>query len=530
VYEIYESKFRNNTVIFQLYLGLKLQSTFKKDIKKEWTLQDAIDVMCELSKEDDNQRKISKKSPVAVVPLRYQARTVGSKVEKELLHCALHGPNRTHNTNDCKELKKRQEQSTTPTRSSNSQFSPEMKKRYLENVICHNCGKKGHYANACTEKPSGNKPTVRAAKRSKTVEVSNESSDDDDEDFEDVKVSPSFIPSRKIESSDESREELVEHSNLSRAVQGVNIDDPEMRPRIVRTLRSKLKIRAARKDPTSIQDENSIFIPVSINKNKAYALVDSGANISVISLKSVKAMKISYEVRNGEIVLAGEGNRVTRIGITDPVELRVADHRVTYRFEIMELDDDQTMIIGLDLFKPIGIYIGGLPTSFPTDIEPIENPISEEDIETTPEIIPMSPALTNDEQNRFDATIRDVLKKNSLIQPGEYCTLPEAIVHIKTPVGATVYQRQYPIARNLHSTVDKSIQEWIELKVIVEASGSGFQNCITLAHKRDPFTGAKVDYRPCIDPRALNLITEEDKFPLPTIIRWGNNFVIYRYL
>jgi hypothetical protein len=65
--------------------------------------------------------------------------------------------------------------------------------------------------------------------------------------------------------------------------------------------------------------------------------------------------------------------------------------------------------------------------------------------------------------------------------------------------------------------VDKALQEWLENKTVVRLrTPTPFNIPLILVSKKDGM-GGKTDFRPCLDPRQLNLLLPDDNFPLPLI-------------
>ncbi|SAL96225.1 hypothetical protein, partial, partial [Absidia glauca] len=176
-------------------------------------------------------------------------------------------------------------------------------------------------------------------------------------------------------------------------------------------------------------------------------------------------------------------------------------------------DEKYDCIIGTDLFARLGIFIVGLATSY-NDKPALQFDDNETNDLPTPD---ESPAGNKEEQLQFHKVIQNSITANQNIDKKSFCTVPESIVTLDTPPGKTCYKRQYPIANTLMPIMDEAVLNWYKDGTIVKAGvNTSWNSPLTLAPKKDA-DGKKSKKRPCLDPRHLNLLLPDDKYPLPLI-------------
>ncbi|CEJ00528.1 hypothetical protein RMCBS344292_14581 [Rhizopus microsporus] len=168
-------------------------------------------------------------------------------------------------------------------------------------------------------------------------------------------------------------------------------------------------------------------------------------------------------------------------------------------------------IFGRDILPKLGIHLVGVATNWD------DNRIVYDDSIDDTEYIPnVSNAGTPDEHEALILALQSHIDKNQQIDVHSLCNIPEAVVRLDTPKGKYVNVRQYPIANNMMPIFDEAVKTWLENGVIVPAPPTPWNSPITFASKKD-INGNKTDFRPCIDPRKINMLLESDNFPLPLI-------------
>ncbi|KAI8327464.1 hypothetical protein BC941DRAFT_477527 [Chlamydoabsidia padenii] len=126
-------------------------------------------------------------------------------------------------------------------------------------------------------------------------------------------------------------------------------------------------------------------------------------------------------------------------------------------------------------------------------------------------------------QKLFLEEISNSMKYNQSINKRSFCTVPESIVHLHTPPGKTCFRRQYAIPDKLMPVVDEAVKTWFAEGTIVRARiNNEWNSPLTLAPKKNA-DGTKSKKRPCLDPRHINALLPDDRYPLP-LIKVNNHY------
>ena len=267
-------------------------------------------------------------------------------------------------------------------------------------------------------------------------------------------------------------------------------------------------------------DTSSTLVPVLLNGQKHSALLDSGADRSLISKSLVDELGATVEPKEGSIQLA-DASTIPRIGVTSPIRTQTGSLDTPYRYEVIPELAGAQLFIGNDLINRVvgPDYLAGkftLPST--TD----DAPAHAVDAPT-----PLVSSDFNEEEgsSEFQAFRETAdagycaraLHETRRLSRTSFCSLPEAEVHIPTEHGKVTFRRQYPLPQSQRATIDAKLRAWLNNGVIeVVESPSTFNTPFFLVQKKDP-TGAKTDFRICHDFRPLNALLPDDKWPLPLI-------------
>ncbi|OAD72011.1 hypothetical protein PHYBLDRAFT_169920 [Phycomyces blakesleeanus NRRL 1555(-)] len=145
----------------------------------------------------------------------------------------------------------------------------------------------------------------------------------------------------------------------------------------------------------SKQSTHSYLIPISLEKEKLQALVDTGATISSVNTKLCSKFGWSIIPRKEKIVLA----------------------------TILDLAENKDVSIGTDLMPSLGIHLLGLAESwYGSNTPQTPTPIAEI------EKLNNSPAGTPTEHSQFIKALLPFIKANEAIPITSFCTVKESIV------------------------------------------------------------------------------------------------------
>lgn len=280
----------------------------------------------------------------------------------------------------------------------------------------------------------------------------------------------------------------------------------------------------------------NITFPVLVNDRKSFALLDCGADFSSIDINYCieNNIKINYYnkdfVNKYKIKLGDKYVSTDRIGYS-LISVKCNNKNVTRNFEVMNLsgpNDIFSISVGTDYMKLFGIGVTGLPITY-DDLESY-NKLAEaskrfdkksellESLEIENKKLENSPACTELEFEKAMSFIQPFLDKNQAIPKGSFCTIPESVVHLKTPPNVSAYRNPYPIPFIYREIVDEQIQEWLDNGFIKRATGNIEWNSPLTVVKKTNSKGEITGYRVCHDPRHINILLQSiDRMPLPII-------------
>lgn len=267
----------------------------------------------------------------------------------------------------------------------------------------------------------------------------------------------------------------------------------------------------------SFTNISSINVPMMITDHKVIAVLDTGAEISIIDQNFAQDIGLAIIPQEGFINMAMKDQHQQRIGKTKSLEVQCGEVKCSHEFEIAPLWQGTTLLLGMDLFHQLGFGLMNIPIDFPkVNSSNIAKPSTLDKVaplDTTKESL----IVETNQPSDFMTDIGPALNANLAVPSTSFCNIPEATVHLATGESAPIYRRQYPIPKVLEPLLAKKVQKWIEQGVIKEAPpGCAWNSPIVWVAKKDEF-GEKVDTRFCIDPRPINAILPDDKFPIPLV-------------
>ncbi|KAI8357924.1 hypothetical protein B0O80DRAFT_424048 [Mortierella sp. GBAus27b] len=115
---------------------------------------------------------------------------------------------------------------------------------------------------------------------------------------------------------------------------------------------------------SNVDNPECISIPLLVDGMKTIAVIDTGANVTCMSTRLVKALKlmvITAGRTDRPIQLAHTNMTVKRIGLTVMVALETSRRAIIHPCEILDISEGYDLLIGMDTFYEFGFGISGLP-------------------------------------------------------------------------------------------------------------------------------------------------------------------------
>jgi hypothetical protein len=205
------------------------------------------------------------------------------------------------------------------------------------------------------------------------------------------------------------------------------------------------------------------------------------------------------------------------MGAVESLVLENGSKRLRVDLEVADLGGDEELIIGEDLFRPLGYTIQGVPFTWPEIAEELSVPdaslkLGNEGDQELPESrkrIQFPEGV--DELGRHPSWL-PVLADNANISVSARCKLPGACVSIDTGDAKPVWVRQYPVPEGRKAAVTKRVNEWLGLGWIIPAPADCAWNIPLVAADKPSSDDGPPGVRVCLDARLINniLLTEID--------------------
>ena len=288
-----------------------------------------------------------------------------------------------------------------------------------------------------------------------------------------------------------------------------------------KTLPTKISANSARLELSPLdcagQVSNSppILVPISIQGQNTLALLDTGAACSFISptfystVSSDAPLPISVSI---ETIM--QGSTFHPVGISAPLELCVGTSAVPSSFLIADITHDHQVILGRELISKLGITIGNLPANFPRHTQ-LPSDASNQNFEWKPPSAYAQP-ISDSEAHTLEQELKEPLLLNKQTS-NKFCNVPEALVHLDTGAAKASFVKQYRIPHQLLSVYEETVGNWLKKGIITQAPvGCAWNSSLIAVPKKDT-SGNLTKHRICLDPRHINKLLADDKFPIPTI-------------
>ena len=206
--------------------------------------------------------------------------------------------------------------------------------------------------------------------------------------------------------------------------------------------------RRARAAAPSFPSDPRLVIDCSIDGRPLRALVDSGSTFSAITPAAAKKVGLEHHAAHGDLCLA-DGSRRRRIGTTD-ADMHINGKDAEVELEILELAGEIDVVVGIDSFFELGLYIGGIVAG----VDETENASRLAAARLTD-----VPFRGSDGDPEEEAAVRDAcaaeIEANEAIPVGNTCNLPGAVVTIPTDgtqrrMAPRAPPRQYEVEADAH--------------------------------------------------------------------------------
>ena len=176
--------------------------------------------------------------------------------------------------------------------------------------------------------------------------------------------------------------------------------------------------------------------------------------------------------------------------------------------EVADLEGDEEMVIGRDLFRVLGYEVLNVPFTWPQCEDTTRQP-KERTHEEVPEGIG---------EDGVAPEWKELIEQNQAIPKHHRCQLPGAELAIET-TGDPAWVRQYPMPERYKPAVNEKVQEWVDAGLCVPVSpGCQWNTPLLAAKKPSKEVGVPDGIRTCGDFWKVNeRITKMPDSNLPTL-------------
>ena len=220
------------------------------------------------------------------------------------------------------------------------------------------------------------------------------------------------------------------------------------------TSTESVELETLEKDVINPLPRDRIRVPCSINGKFIHALVDTGAERSLLDETLASQLGLKLTPAKGQLKLATQGHYVERVGFAT-VKLAVGNQLYTAVMEIANLDGEKA-IFGMDLIVPLNIRLLGLPLLWPTDEkESIVEPIAEVEYDYPTGVV-----------DGVDPRWKKVLEDQTKIPKTSLCCLPNTTVRLDMKDDEPIYIPQYKIPLAYKEVISNQIDDWMSKDII----------------------------------------------------------------
>ena len=249
------------------------------------------------------------------------------------------------------------------------------------------------------------------------------------------------------------------------------------------------------------------FKGVSMN-----AMLDTGANVSVIDASLVKKRNWKMRHKKVELLLASQETKAVNGILDKPGYITLGKTTLAVQPLVMKMENpDYKLIIGnVDMMR-MGITLSNLPSpvSLRGDSEVVDS-----------EMFSEASSVDTKQLHIISQELEELLNENKKIPLESWCTLENAVVKLKLTNQDVKVVRS--ATRNFVATaheqaVSDTVKDWLSGGVISKYAGSTPVNLALLAVKQTDGGGKLKKIRVCLDLREINNLTTMDNIIIPTV-------------
>lgn len=262
--------------------------------------------------------------------------------------------------------------------------------------------------------------------------------------------------------------------------------------------------------------DNRLYIEIFVAGSTVKALLDSGAQTSLIDCALLKRLDLDYCPSIRPPVVSADNSPIRILGGADvPI---LFDGKSVAHSCLVGSDLPTQFILGIEFWNAFGLtslisqHFKGkhkgklfLPASSERK-NALNKPFTPTNVAEVRYIHPRA-VLSNEQELRLQAAIRD-FEEISSDKIGLGCTT--WLSHKIETVGPPIRQRYYPLSPVKLKVLNEEIDKMLEMGVI-RPSRSSWASPVVMITKADG------SIRFCVDSRKLNSVTIRDSYPLPRI-------------
>ena len=406
-------------------------------------------------------------------------------------------------------------------RKRNGETQQEVKRHSDLEKTCHFCHKPGHLKYDCLAyrdqrtKQSREKPNGRTVNQICCSELNKKKSfyyyDNDMDRNRRKDVSPSLVDNPIITEECLNYYDEMLNPNRDKYPESTEEEDYWDNLHPIEEYKKVFSISKGKK----VNEINEPYrIPVVINGIILSAVLDTGADVSLLSKKVVEAMRINMKPSTQTFLLAKDGVASKGIGVVKNAEFKCGRYEMIIDIEVFDLEVGLDFLIGRDLDKKLGFTYSNIPTMLPDKCMNKNEYYSYYDVCKPFFEIKNETSESFSKKNMYELkeTLDDNLRTN-----GKFCTAEESVVSLETGINKPLFIDQYSVKRADIQTVTDQVDTWFKNGVTVLSEvGSKWNSSLLVVPKKD-LKGTLTGKRVCLDARPLNGILADDRHPLPKI-------------